>query len=148
MKLSWGDNYNEMLNSYLDYVYFIWIIILAFILKLFFLRGRYNFYEIALSLCYIISIQLLIIIPSRLLSLIFLPKTPFLMILGPGLFSSFYSIWAINSLLQGRKIIKLIKVVSAYSISYIAFIFFLLFTTVFLALLLSLDFGWTLMTFD
>ena len=148
MELSWGPNANKILNSYLDYVYFIWIIIMALILKLFFLKGRYNFYEIALSLCYIISIQLLIIIPFRLYTLFNLPSISIGIIRMPALFSSFYSIWAINSLLEGRKVLKLIKVVLAYSISYIAFIIFLALTTIGIAELLSLDFGWTLMTFD
>lgn len=129
-------NPNSMLNDYYAYTYLFLILIMSALFTLFFKKSKYNFFEIVLMLCYIISVQLIIKLPIDLiiLSNSFLSEKllEISVFSFGGLISSIYPIWALTTFFKGKLLLRLLKVFFAY---YVSFVFFILFLTLFVMLL-------------
>jgi len=121
----------SFLNDYYGYTYILLILFLASIFRINFYNSKYNFYETFVMLCYVISVQILIIIPINII-LFFLVKNGLLdtKMLGiettslgfwqyefytkSGVISSIYSIWAIGMFYGGKIKSFIISFISYY----------------------------------
>lgn len=122
-----NENLNTLsiLNDYYAYSYLFLILIMSAIFAVLFEKLKFNYFEIVLAVCYIISVQLIIILPFDLIIL----SNNFLnekindssIFRVGGLISSVYSIWALTTFFKGKSLLKFMKVFFGYYFSFILF---------------------------
>lgn len=132
-------NVSPFLNENIEYVYIIFIIILTIVFRVLFLKNTKNIYEIAVSLFYIFSVQLLLLIPFHFISgLSSFFEFPTFTIGYVGLNAvlvSFYFIWAISNCFEGKRSINLLKSLFGYYLSGFIFLIIVFYISTFKILL-------------